>query len=549
MSGFNHDFDQDYAVKEVPFEPLESIVKSDSATQNSRSNFVSPDEIYECCKLIVNNGKKDAAIWILLKLVESYPDYAIAHNDLGVLYYDIGDKDKALTYYEKAALLQPENKTFQKNLADFYYVELHRVEDALRIYVKVLETDPQDIEVLLITGHICVSLRQFEDARIFYNRVLEIEPWNMDARENLDKIENMGNESINAVAKVLDNDNVNHNQASKDFAGVAPEKTLEDVQAMVSAGDNENAIKELEGLIVAHPDYAIAHNDLGVLYYNRRDKEKTLAHYEKAARLQPENITFRKNLADFYYVELHRVEDAMRIYVKILENDPQDIEALLITGHICISLMQFEDARIFYNRVLEIEPWNMDARENLGKIENMGNESINDVVNDLNTDDITQIWSNRDITGKSPEETLENVQSMLSAGHDEHAIRTLEDLVKEHPGHATAHNDLGALYYSRGDKERTLIHYEEAVRLQPENKIFQKNLADLYCVEEGRVEDALRIYVKVLEDDPVDIEALLSCGHISAGCNQTDDAKIFYNRVLEIEPWNFDARQSLDNLA
>ena len=29
---------------------------------------------------------------------------------------------------------------------------------------------------------------------------------------------------------------------------------------------------------------------------------------------------------------------------------------------------------------------------------------------------------------------------------------------------------------------------------------------------------------------------------------QFDDAKVFYNRVLEIEPWNADARQNLETL-
>ena len=40
-------------------------------------------------------------------------------------------------------------------MADFYYVELGRIEDALKIYVNILKTDPQDVEVLMATGHIC----------------------------------------------------------------------------------------------------------------------------------------------------------------------------------------------------------------------------------------------------------------------------------------------------------------------------------------------------------------------------------------------------------
>ena len=38
---------------------------------------------------------------------------------------------------------------------------------------------------------------------------------------------------------------------------------------------------------------------------------KALKHYERAVELQPANINFVKNLADFYYVEVGRIEDAL----------------------------------------------------------------------------------------------------------------------------------------------------------------------------------------------------------------------------------------------
>ena len=59
------------------------------------------------------------------------------------------------------------------------------VEEALQIYVKILTICPEDIETLLITGHICVAIKKFDDAEEFYNRVLEIDPRNEGAKQNL----------------------------------------------------------------------------------------------------------------------------------------------------------------------------------------------------------------------------------------------------------------------------------------------------------------------------------------------------------------------------
>jgi tetratricopeptide (TPR) repeat protein len=149
----------------------------------------------------------------------------------------------------------------------------------------------------------------------------------------------------------------------------SPEEKYQDIQSRLNSERPEKIIEELELLLQTFPDYALAHNDLGVFYYKTGEREKSLVHYEKAAQLEPANVTFKKNLADFYYVEQGRVEDALKIYVDILAINPEDIETLQITGHICVALHKFEDAKTFYNRVLEIEPWNIEARNYLDKLQ------------------------------------------------------------------------------------------------------------------------------------------------------------------------------------
>ena len=62
------------------------------------------------------------------------------------------------------------------------------------------------------------------------------------------------------------------------------------------------------------------------------------------------------------------MEEAMELYVKVLDINPKDIEALLTLGSICVSLEKSGDAKFFYERVLELEPWNVDVRERLGEL-------------------------------------------------------------------------------------------------------------------------------------------------------------------------------------
>jgi tetratricopeptide (TPR) repeat protein len=483
---FNNGYNENYKPKEIAMK--------------------SPQELYQDSQTIINAGRYEDGIAELQKLIQIYPDYAAAHNDLGVLFYHQGDKERALQHYEQASRLQPENITLQKNLADFYYVETGRVEDALRIYVRILESHPEDIETLMITGHICVALQKFEDARYFYQRVLEIEPWNSEASQNLDKLAGI----------------VSGNDASQ-----SADEMYQAAQMAVNEGRNQEAILKLETLLGLSPDFAIAHNDLGVLHYQAGDKDRARVHYEKAVQLNPENTTFQKNLADFYYVELGLVEDALRIYVRILESHPEDVETLLITGHICVSLQKFDDAQDFYHRVLEIEPWNSDASQNMDKLRKIIAENV---------------------TPQSAEEMYQAAQKEVEAGRFDEAIQKLETLLKSSPNFARAHNDLGVLYYKTGDKNHAQEHYEQAAQLEPADITFQKNLADFYCIETDLLEGAMQIYVRVLETYPEDIEALMAIGYICERVNKPDDARDFYNRVLGIEPWNMEVKQKLDNL-
>ena len=58
----------------------------------------------------------------------------------------------------------------------------------------------------------------------------------------------------------------------------------------------------------------------------------------------------------------------------------------------------------------------------------------------------------------------------------------------------------------------------------------------------------MQIYVKILEHHPEDVETLMAVGYICENMNKLDDARVFYQQVLEIEPWNLEARQKQDAL-
>ena len=529
---------------------------------------------YKKVQRLIDGDRPKEAIGALEMFLEIYPGYGVAHNDLGVLYFKQGLKEKAIQCYEQAAQLDPYNDVFQKNLADFYYVEAGRMGEALQIYVKLLDANPTDIETLLILGQICVSLKKTDDAKLFLNKVLELEPWNMDARERLDLLGREIDDSLiggldDSLIGGFDDSGRDGGQRSGGKGIESAEEMYQDAQGLVKSGRDKEGISALERLLKAYPDFGFAHNDLGVLYYNQGLKEKALEHYERAARVEPYNDVFQKNLADFYYVEAGRMGEALQIYVKLLDANPTDIEILLILGQICVSLKKVDDAKLFLNKVLELEPWNMDARE---RLDLLGREIDDSLIGGLDNsligkfDDSGREGGQRSEVGgqesggreekavrgadfvDTPDKMYQDAQRLINDNRKRDAVDALEKLVASYPDYALAHNDLGVLYFSEGDKEKSLQYYQKAAVLEPQNSVFQKNLADFYYAILGRTEAALEIYLKILEANPTDTETLVIMGHICVSMRKFDDAKVFYNRALEIEPWNVDAREKLDQL-
>ncbi len=123
--------------------------------------------------------------------IQSHPENALSFNNRGVLYYNEGKKDKAQMCFEKAVALDPDNVTFLKTLADYYYVEQGRIKEALKIYENILDENPDDLETLLAMGSIAERLGKPDVALILYNRVLAIDPGNVNAIEGFRQIRKM----------------------------------------------------------------------------------------------------------------------------------------------------------------------------------------------------------------------------------------------------------------------------------------------------------------------------------------------------------------------
>lgn len=349
------------------------------------------------------------------------------------------------------------------------------------------------------------------------------------------------------------------------------------LQFSLNQEDLKIAIVEIKTFLKIFPDVAMACNDLGALYHQTGEKLLALASYEKANRLQPGVPTIIKNLAEFYFVELGWTDDAIMMLTTLLKQYPQDCELLTALGMISERLGKEKEARSFFRQVLDLDPGNSGVREALARLEGpvssaeyrrqpapveplqLAAAPVETVQKDDQLGDIlarlraSVAVSQPSAASAAPAvrntgDLYAEAQRLTTAGDDRGAIEVLKKIINSDPANALACNDLGVLYAQTGDLENALSYHKAAVSKDPANSNFRKNLAALYYSCLGKTDEAIAIYTRLLRELPNDIETLTALAIISEANNLRQQAKDFITKVLELEPWNVDARDFLAGL-
>lgn len=358
--------------------------------------------------------------------------------------------------------------------------------------------------------------------------------------------------------------------------------TFERILADLHEVELDERIRHLKDFLKIYPDFARAHNDLAVMYYHADNTLKALAHYEKAHKLDPSNITYRKNLADFYFVELEWTGDAINTYLGILKDNPTDVDSLNALGTISLQIGRKEQARQYFNRTLQVEYNNTEAKLALQQLPVSPSEApslkqlqhkLSQTTSQVKAADTignavvvqnqslippeaasvqppaASFQSLFNIAPSQPvctsEELYKKGMNLVTANRSNEAIQTLETLVAQDSSHALAHNDLGVLYQMQGELQKSREQHEAAVRLNPGNSTFQKNLADLLCSGFGAFEAALEIYVRLFAENSYDVETMKAIAHICLEVNKPDDSRFFLEKALAIKPWDQETAEAL----
>ncbi|MFC1509724.1 tetratricopeptide repeat protein [Candidatus Omnitrophota bacterium] len=175
------------------------------------------------------------------RILKYAPDSSRAHYNLGKIYYDIGNKEKAISAYKKAIEINPYHAKAYNNLGGAYY-HLGKIKEAIPVLEKAIKLNPDYVKAYSNLASAYYSTGKKEESIAMFKKAIEINPGYIDAYYNL---------------------------------GVAYK----------NIGDNEEAIATYKKLLEINPNYVEAYFDLSVIYFHEKQYGLAIKYCDRIIKL------------------------------------------------------------------------------------------------------------------------------------------------------------------------------------------------------------------------------------------------------------------------
>jgi len=230
----------------------------------------------------------------------------------------------ALEKLRPQATPQPPINNAEQTVTHFNHAvecqNVHRLQDALDSYERVLAIDPYHVDALINRGNVLEDLNRFNDALASYDRAIAAQPANARAHSNRGNV-------------------------------------LQSLQRF------DEALLSYDRALSVRPDYAEAFYNRGnALQACKRPREAMLS-YEYALAIKPDFVHALIGLGNALHDE-RRFDEALSRYERALLIQPDHAEALYNRGNVLHDLTRYSDAIDSYNRALAIKPDDAGAHWN-----------------------------------------------------------------------------------------------------------------------------------------------------------------------------------------
>jgi tetratricopeptide (TPR) repeat protein len=259
----------------------------------------------------------------------------------------------------------------------------------------------------------------------------------------------------------------------------------------------------------------------GITYFYLGEFDAALATWKMCVERDPKNAKPYNFMGVVYY----KKEDytaAVESFKKAIELDPASAETFNNLGYALFLLGNYKDAEGYFQKALAIDPYFTQASSNLKTVQRIISGSL-----DIRAYKLFQKGASTDNLGQ--------------------IMKFYSEALAVDPKFAEVHNNLGVARYYNGDFDEAIKEFTAAIKLNASYPEAHNNLGYLYD-DQGRYDEAISEYLKAIDAKNDYLDAYNNLGSTYFNMGSYGDAERVWKKILELFPYNDEAKFHLQRL-
>jgi arylsulfatase A-like enzyme/Flp pilus assembly protein TadD len=318
---------------------------------------------------LIEKGRLDSAEADLKNIAAQNPEIKfLPYYELMAKVYEMrSDFQSVVDIWKEAVEVFPANDRFKITLA-FKLLQMGHLEEAEVLGLEITKTDDKSSRGFILLGRIEENKGDDRKALMYFERALDLEPNNVQLKLSVaySLMKNGRQErALKMCQAVLDDQAITGDPAN---AGI-----LSKIGTIFIEGNGiEQARMVLLDSVAMDDSDAEAWNNLGVVYYRKKDYPKALEAYERAVLLNPDFASAFNNIGTLYLRAFLERKDpemmpkAIDAFDRAINNDPRLASAYNGRASAYKFSNRANDAILDWKRTLELQPDFIDVYFNLG---------------------------------------------------------------------------------------------------------------------------------------------------------------------------------------
>jgi tetratricopeptide (TPR) repeat protein len=239
------------------------------------------------------------------------------------------------------------------------------------------------------------------------------------------------------------------------------------------------AIRNYEDAIAIQPGYAIAHYNLGAIYYHlgqcadgegyhKATCERAIGEYKKAIEANPDFKDAYYNLGVAYHIAFFDREMAMENYSRVINLDSNYSEAYRNRGVIYVEQKGYEEAINDFSHLIKLNPKDPEAYLPLGLTYKKKVSSEQAEADDLNRA-IENFSQAIDLDPNLTEAYYNRGCAYIDLKQYDKAVIDLSQAITRELSYVEAYSDRGLAYSALGEHGKAVDDFGQVIKLDPAN--------------------------------------------------------------------------------